>query len=49
MMRMGDPEKGRGVSATVRVGPGTPSKQVAAVVAALLDGGVGNVTVQVKK
>jgi hypothetical protein len=44
---MGDPDKGQGTFATVMVRPGTPSKQVAAVVSALLDAGVGRVTVRV--
>jgi hypothetical protein len=47
--KMGDPEKGQGISATITVRPGTPSRQVTAVVTELLDAGVSSVTIQVRK
>jgi hypothetical protein len=47
--KMGEPEKGQGVSATITVKPGTPSRQVTAVVAELLDAGVSSIAIRVRK
>jgi hypothetical protein len=46
---LGEPEKGQGISANVVVKPGTPSKQVAAAIAVLLDAGINTITVKVRK
>jgi hypothetical protein len=42
-------EKGKGVSADVVATPGTPSKEIAAAVAALLDLKIEKIAVEVKK